>query len=65
MDDGFGVRVAPKRNAIGLELRAEFLEVFDNAVLDDGNFNGLVEMGMGIDLIRFAVCGPARVPNAD
>ena len=43
----------------------ERVVIFDDAVVDDGDFAGLVEVRMGIFVGRRAVRGPARVADAE
>ena len=64
--DDLGVGVAsgslvPAR----LELGAQRREVLDDAVVDHGDPAGVVEVRVGVAVVRRAVRGPARVPDAD
>ena len=43
----------------------ERVVIFDDAVVDDGDFAGLIEVRMGIFVRRRAVRGPARVADAE
>jgi hypothetical protein len=50
----------------GLELAfLEAVVIFDDAVVDDGDFAGLVEVRMGIFIGGRAVGGPAGVADAE
>ena len=50
----------------GLEqLFLERVVIFNDAVVDDGDFAGLIEMRMGIFIRRRPVRGPARVGDAE
>ena len=51
--------------ALGDELLLEAVVIFDDAVVDDGDFAGLVEVRMGIFVRGRAVRGPARVADAE
>jgi hypothetical protein len=39
--------------------------VFDDAIMDNSQLAGLIEMGMGIGIAGQSVCGPARVADAE
>ena len=43
----------------------ERVEIFNDAVVDDGDFAGLIEMWVGIFIRRNSVRGPARVADAE
>ncbi len=49
--------------ATGGEFLAQLPEILDDAVMDDGRHVGRVRMG--VDFVRDAVGGPARVADAD
>src|SRR5690606_30927647 len=51
--------------AFGLQLFAKLQVVFDDAVVDDGDFARIVRVGMRVDVRRFAVGRPAGVADAD
>jgi len=61
--DDFCIGFAAKGAAL---FEKPFLEggiVFNDAVMDDGDFSGVIEMGVGVDLIGAAMSSPAGVPN--
>ncbi len=65
MREHFRVRVGfefvPRRK----QFLFERVIIFDDAVVDDGDFAGTVEMRMGIFVRRDAMRGPARVRDAE
>ncbi|MGY4447256.1 hypothetical protein ACVWZR_001916 [Bradyrhizobium sp. i1.3.1] len=56
-----GVCFRGEIGAMLFQLRAQFAEILDNAVVDDCNIVRC--MGMSIMLGRLAMGSPARVPN--
>ena len=60
----FGVGLGVEMMALALEPGAEGAVVFDDAVVDERDVAGLVEMRVGVDLGRRAVGGPAGVGDA-
>jgi hypothetical protein len=62
MSDHFGVRLADETSAVQLELLAQLVMVFNDAVVDDRNAPNRV--WMRVVLGRAAVSGPACVANA-
>jgi hypothetical protein len=63
VDHDLGIGVAGELVALALELGAQFLEILDDAVVDDGH--AVDEMRMRVAFGRCAMRGPARVGNAD
>ena len=51
--------------AARLEPVAQLAEVLDDPVVDDGDVAGAVLVGMGVEVVRAAVGGPAGVGEAD
>ena len=72
MHDDFGVGLAVKHIAFGLQRRAQFVMVFNDAVVDQRNLcrplihraGAVAEMRMRVVNRRRAVRGPAGVGNA-
>ena len=74
MADDFGVRLAGKHIALGLQLAAQFLVVFDDAVVYQGDARGhaaariqagaVAKVRVGVGHGRCAVRGPAGVGDA-
>ena len=62
MNDGFRIGVGLEPVAFGLELGAQFAEILDDAVVDDGNLRR--HMRMRVALRWTAVRRPARVSDA-
>ena len=62
--EDFGVGLGVEVMAFPFEPGAERAVVFDDAVVDERDVAGLVEMRVGVDLGRRAVGGPAGVGNA-
>ncbi len=58
-----GVGLGHEPGAAGFELRAQFREILDDAVMDHGDPVG--RMGMGIDLVGPAMGRPTGVADAD
>ena len=65
LDEDFGVGFALELASVTLEGLAEDVIVFDCAVMDDGYVAVGAEMGMGVGVVRLAVCGPAGVGDSD
>ena len=65
MREHLGVGVGFELVAGGEQLLFERVVIFDDAVVDDGDFAGLIELRMGIFVRRRAVRGPARVADAE
>ena len=65
MRENFGVGIGFESVAGAEQFLFERVVVFDDAVVDDGDFAGLVKMRMGIFVRRNAVRGPARVADAE
>ena len=65
MREHFGVGVGLELVSGREQLLLERVVIFDDAVVDDGDFAGLIEMRMGILVGRRAVRGPARVADAE
>ena len=65
MGQDLGVRAGPEFMAGIEQFLFEPVVILDDAVVDDRNPAGLVEVRMGIDVGRRAVSGPARVANAE
>ena len=59
-----GVSLALKVMAAALQLLAQFGEVLDDAVVDDGDTTVAAGVGMGVNDRRLAVSGPAGVADA-
>ena len=63
MRDHLGVGLRGEFVAVALQLVAQFGEILDDAVVDDGDAVG--EMRMRVGLVGHAVGRPARVADAD
>ena len=63
MQHNLGVGLGVELGALLFELFAQLAEIFDDAVVNDGELVGRVRMGVG--LVRLAVRRPARVADAD
>lgn len=63
--ENFGVGLGGEDAVFGFEFLAEFLVVFNDAIVDECKLAGLVEMGVGIGFGDCAVCGPAGVADAE
>ncbi len=63
MGEHFGVRLRDKGVAFGDEAFLEELVVFDDAVVDEGNFAGLVQVRVRVLVGGRTVRGPARVAD--
>ena len=63
MRDGFGVGLGREDMALGGQLLAQFAEILDDAVMDDGDL--VVGVRMGVVFGRPAMRRPARVAEAD
>ena len=63
--ENFGVGLGGEDAVFGFEFLAEFLVVFNDAIVDECKLAGLVEMGVGIGFGNCAVCGPAGVADAE
>ena len=57
---GFGLEDVP----LGKQALLQFLKVFDDAVMDDGELVVAADMGMRVAFGGHAVGGPARMPDA-
>jgi hypothetical protein len=65
MRQDFGVGRGTEGVALGQELLLEAVAIFNDAVMYDGDFAGLIEVRMGILIRRRPMRGPARVADAD
>ena len=65
MREDFRVRVGFESVSGFQEFLLERVVIFDDAVVDDGDFAGLIEVRVGIFIGRNAVGGPARVADAE
>ena len=65
VDKHLGVGVAAEGVSVGDERVLDDTVVLDDAVVDECDFTGLGEMGMGIDIVRDSVGGPAGVGDSD
>ena len=63
--DGLGIGLGRERVAALLEPVAQLAEVLDDPVVDDRDLARAVLVGMGIEVVRPAVGGPARVGESD
>lgn len=63
--DDFGVGLGDDLVSFFEEVFFEFLEVFDDAVLEDGDLFCTVEMGMSIGVGYASVCCPAGVADGE
>ena len=61
--DGFGVGVGGEGVARRLQFVADFLVVFDDAVVDDGDVTA-AHVRVGVGFARHAVCRPTGVGDA-
>ena len=61
---GEDLGVGKKQTALGLESSAQRAVVLDDAVVDQRDVSGLVEMRVGIGLGGWSVGGPAGVGDA-
>src|SRR5260370_33345451 len=64
MGDDFGVSVAVKGNALGLQLAFEGGVILDDAVVYDGDGPVGAEMGMSVAVVGRTMSGPARMADA-
>src|SRR5262249_42775331 len=64
VSDDLGIRVGEKLDAIRFELALEDGEVFDDAVVHDGDFVVAADVGMRVQVGGCTVCGPAGVAYA-
>jgi hypothetical protein len=62
---GLGVRLRRQPMAARLEPVAELPEVLDDPVVDDRDIAGAVLVGMGVEIVRATVRGPACVGEPD
>ena len=65
MDEHFGVRVAAEGVSALNQGVLECVVVLDDAVVDEGKLAVTTEVGVGVDVIRWSVCGPTRVSDSD
>ena len=65
MREHFCVRVRFKLMVGANQFLFQRVVVFNDAVVDDGDFAGRVEVRMTVGVRRNAVCGPARVGDAE
>ncbi len=63
--DRLGVGLRRQGVPASLEPVAQLAEVLDDPVVDDGDLTGAVLVGMGVQVVRPAVGGPARVGEPD
>ena len=63
MGDGFRVGLGRKDMALGGQLRAQFAEILDDAVMD--HRDAVIGVRVGVGLIRLAMRRPPRVADAD
>ncbi len=59
------IRLGLESVAAGDELIAQVAEVLDDAVVDDRDAAGAIAMGVGVEIARATVRGPASVAQAD
>ena len=62
MGHNFSVGLSSERNALGFEFDFEFIEIFDDAVVND--YNIARNVGMGVGFVRHAMGGPTGMTNA-
>ncbi len=62
--DHLGVRVRAEHHPLRLQFLAQAAEVFDDAVLHHRQPAGVIQMRVGVALLRLAVGGPACVADA-
>ena len=65
MRDRLGVGLRRQRVAARLQAVAELAEVLDDPVVDDRDRPGAILVGMGVEIVGFAVGRPAGVGKAD
>ena len=65
LGDDLRVGVRAEAHALCQQKFLDLQIVFDDAVMDDGHAAVLADVGMGVDVVRLAVRGPAGVPQAD
>ena len=65
MDDDLRVRLTMEPEPLGLQHLAQLHEVFDDAVLHDGELAVVAHVRVGVRLRRRAVRCPARMAEAD
>jgi len=65
MGDHFCVSFGFELMALLQKIQFEGHVIFDDAIMDNRKFTAVIRMGMGIDVGRFSVSGPARMANAD
>ena len=65
MGDDLRIRVGDELHALGLQPLAQGEEVFDDTVVHHRDAAGLADMGVGVQVGRLAVGGPAGVAEAD
>ena len=65
LGDDLGVRLGAESVALVQQLLLELDVVFNDAVVDNGDFAALADVGVGVDIVRLAVGGPAGVADAD
>ena len=63
MDDDLGVRLALETIALPEQFFPKLHVVFDNAVVNDGEFSVIAGMGMGVYIVGRAVSRPAGVAD--
>src|ERR1700722_1728125 len=65
MGDDLGVGLGDELVTFGDEGALEGEIVFDDAVVDNGEGATAIAVGVGVFFCRAAVCGPARVADAE
>lgn len=63
VDEDFSVGFGYKEVSRALQLCAYGEIVFDDAIMDEGNFVFAVSVGMSVDVARRTVCRPASVAD--
>ena len=62
--DHLGIGRGMEPIALGNEATLERIEVFNHAIMDDGDFSGATQMGMRIDVTWGTMGSPARMSDA-
>ena len=63
--DDLGIGIGAEMHAARNQEVFDFNVIFDNAVVNEGNFALLAHVGMRVYIVRLAVGRPAGVPYAD
>ena len=64
MNENFGVGGRGEYVSTSAQFVTEFVVIFDDAIVDEGNARGAVHVGMGVVLPRGSVSGPTGVTDA-